>query len=483
MRIRLDFLKANDHPFWVILQQFVSRGFAGLKFLLVARLLGPGDMGLISVALVSLSIIELLTQLGVMEGIIQRKNKLETNQENALWTLMVIRGIGIGLIILVATPLIIKLFKAESAVNLLLLTAAVPLFTNSVSIKVYTQMRERNYKSVSILQLVTIIIDLVLSIGLVIYLSSPIGVIIGQLISQVIRTILSFTMFKHIPRIQMNMKIISDIRQYGKWIWANSVSTLILFQLDKVFASNYLGTLALGYYQTSQKLAQMGISDVSYALGQYYLPIFSKLNRENSVYLRFNFLNMLFIISFFSIFTSIYVWINSNTIIEIILGPEWLGISSLLGLMLISASASGILNVFVTVLRSIGKPKITTLSSYVQLIVYIPLAIVGVVYYQVYGLVIASILGVLIATIILIIYCLRKVTLFYKINFFKDLIEMSIVLLLFFLINLFLFDNLTFVFSSVVYVYILIKLFFRLKYKRDHKQKSEVADMTFQIEK
>ncbi|MGG4145908.1 oligosaccharide flippase family protein [Paenibacillus algorifonticola] len=456
-------LQAKDHPFWVIIQQFVTKVLTGVKFLIIARMLGPAEMGLVSIALVSLSIIELLTQLGVMEGIIQRKEDLNHQQKNALWTMMLARGVGISLVLLITAPYIAQLFGEGRATSLLLLAAGVPLATNAVSIKWYERMRHKDFRSTGILQLITIMLDLSLSVMLVVVLNSPIGVIAGQLIAQLFRCMASFVWFKDKPKLSRDMGSIADIRQYGKWIWANSISTLVLYQLDKVIASRFLGTTVLGLYQTSQKLSQMSISDASYALGQYFFPVLSKLNREDHSQLKVQFMQMLLLILSFSAVTSAYFYLNVEWLVELLLGREWLGIAPLLGLMLVTASLAGVMNVAVVLLRAVGKPRIVTLTSYVQLAIYVPLAIVGVVYFQVYGLIAASLIGTLVTTLVLLVYSFMTLKAAPRKQDFKKTIFPIAVLLVFYALHVWAGGMGLLIASTLIYVALVITIAKSLK--------------------
>ena len=460
----ISIFRDREHPFWVLLQQFISRGFVGLKFLILARILGPHSIGLVSVALVSLAIVESVTQLGIMETVVQRKEELRRKELDAVWTLQFFRGIIIGTVMFLLSPLLAKIFGSPNSLNLLYTIALVPIISNSISIGLYQNLRKKNFKTVSIIELSTVILDLFLSIIFVKVLNSPIGVILGQIISQIFKVSSSHIIFKTKPYICIDMKLIKDINSYGKWIWANSISSLILNQFDKVLASRFLGPTTLGYYQMSQKFTQMSLADVSFAIGQYHFPIFSKLNRERSVYLSKAFFNMFYLILGLSISTSIFVYTNSELIISLALGHKWMSMIPLLKLMLLSACLAAVMNVFVVFLRSIGKPNIVTISSYIQLICYIPLAIIGVSTFKEFGLVIANIVALIIVNVILFINSIRNISSKMDINiihrFFSILwaLPIATVGLIFNTQNL-----IVFIVSSLIYFPLVIKQLLMLR--------------------
>lgn len=456
-----NILNNKQHPFWVLLQQVINRVFVGLKFLILARILGPEAIGLISVALISLAIIEAFTQLGIMESIVQREKTLVPADRDAIWTMQFLRGIMISSILFIISPLLVQLFNAPSSLNLLYVIALVPLFTNSVSVGLFQSIRNRNYKDVSMIELSTTILDLSISVILVTIFNSPFGVVISQLIAQAYRAIISHVRFKTFPRFYFNYKIMREVNSYGKWIWGNSISSLITSQLDKILASRFLGATTLGYYQMAQKFTQMGITDISFALGQYFFPVFSTLNRTEKKYLSHAFFNMLGIILRFAVFTSIYLFINSSVIILIVLGQKWIEMEFLLKFMLISACLGALLNVSVCYLRAIGNPRIVTVTSYFQLGISIPLSILGVYYFNVIGLIVANILALILSNLILLSRSLKDFNIEKK-RFIINIVYVGICIGLLLWTTIF-GENTAFIVSTLVYVLLVIRELLKLR--------------------
>lgn len=396
-----------SNPVWVFLNQFFSRGAVALKFLIIARILGPESVGLISVALICLALMEALTELGMLQAIVQRKENPTKGQLDTLWTFLFLRGVAITVIMIAVAPLMAHLFNAPHAMFMIYLIAFVPLFRNSASIGLYEQIRNRNFKLTSTIQALTVSIDFILCVILILYNNSPISAIISMLIAEMVRTIVTHIVLHTKPRFSFAFKSIKDITSYGKWIWGHSISSFIFTQMDKVIASRFLGVTILGLYQMGQKLTQMALADISFAFGQYLFPTFSKMNRESSrtLYLFYR-VNFSLMISFCAL-TSIFMVSNSDFIIRFILGDRWLALMDIMVLLVISASLAATVNISVMFVRAIGNPKLVTILTYVQVAVYvIVLLIIGQV--TVHTLILASIVGLLITNMSLLGYIINR---------------------------------------------------------------------------
>ncbi|MBK0291291.1 oligosaccharide flippase family protein [Bacillus sp. S34] len=402
-------IQNQSHAFWVFLQQFLIRVVVGVKFLFIARLLGPESVGLISIALVSLAFIEAVTELGFMQAIVTREKELNATQENTIWTVQLIRGLIICLVLICSAELIENIFNVKDASKVIYVLSIVPLLRNAISVGVYKSQRNQNFRIIALLQVITIFFDFLFTIIFIIIFKNAMSAIFAMVISEIFKLILSHILLKTSPKLEFKFNEIKDINSYGKWIWANSISTLLFSQLDKVLASRYLGVTVLGLYQTSQKFSQMAIYDTSNPIGQYLFPILSRTHREKKNQLPYLFFISYSILLTFSVLTTAVLYSNADIIINLILGNKWKDMVVLFKIMVIGQSLASIVNICIVYLRAIGKPNIVTLNSYIQLLIVAVFSFLGVRLYGVNGLIYASIIGYVITNLVLTLICLKQI--------------------------------------------------------------------------
>ncbi|MCE4089466.1 oligosaccharide flippase family protein [Priestia megaterium] len=422
-------LNDKRHPLWVFLQQFAVRGLLGVKFLLIARLLNPKEIGLISIALISLTLVEALTEIGIMQAIVQSEKKIK--YRSIIWTLQFLRGCGITVFLLLINPLLIKIFHEPSAAHILFLIALVPFIKNMISINYYYELREKNFKDVSLIFCLSSLIDLISSIILVAIFRDPVYAIISIIVSETIKTLLTHIVFGWSIVLDFRFKLIKEVTSYGRWIWGNSISSFFVNQFDKIIASNFLGTSSLGLYQMSQKMTQLLVADISFAAGQYLFPQFSYLYRDkeesrnlNSFYSRIMLLMLMF-----SFVLSSFVIIYTDPFITLVLGTHWLSMSNIIKFMMISSSLAAIMNVSVVYNRAIGKPKKVAIVSYVQLGVFIFLCLILVRSHGTFGLIFSSIISYIISLFLLNVQFNKKFL--YFINAIKNNFLLIVILMVF----------------------------------------------------
>ena len=78
--------------FWTSVQNVVHRLISFAIFIVLARILVPEDFGLVVLAGVFVSFVELFLQIGLGEAIVQRKDLDQLHLDTAFWTML---GIGV----------------------------------------------------------------------------------------------------------------------------------------------------------------------------------------------------------------------------------------------------------------------------------------------------------------------------------------------------------------------------------------------------
>jgi O-antigen/teichoic acid export membrane protein len=108
--------------FWLILLRSVSRVLGFASTIILARLLMPEDFGLMAMAAVSMAFLEAFTTLNL--GTILIRNALSSRPDyDTAWTLQIIRGTIIALMILLGAPAIAGFFEEPRLVQILPLVA------------------------------------------------------------------------------------------------------------------------------------------------------------------------------------------------------------------------------------------------------------------------------------------------------------------------------------------------------------------------
>lgn len=394
-------LLKTESPSWVAVQQLSVRGLVALKFLLVARLLGPSAIGEIVVALVAISIAEALTQIGLEHGIVQTRDRLSGSRQNAVWTMQVARGLIIALGLFLASGAIANLFGSPSSARLVALASLIPALRNGLSIGYAYAQRERHFRPVGFMNAVAAAIDIAVSVVLIALGFGVIGVILGTVAGEALRLVLSYRLFPASVTLEWRPSAIKDLLSYGRWIWASGLIVAALDQIDKAVIGIWLGVEELGYYQMAGRLSQLLAAEFGLVLGRYLFPTISHAHRQDP--------SKAEALISYGVNLSIHFVVLMGFALEAVgmdliikfLGTEWLPMLVYLRILLIAMASSGVNAVLSAYLRATGRPSAVAVATGIQLALVTALYFVLGSIWQGVGIAWATALGIVTAGVIL----------------------------------------------------------------------------------
>lgn len=95
---------------WTFLQRFCNQLLAYVKWLILARLLHPRDFGIFGIALLLLEFFNTITQMGLRSALIRQKEDIR-DYLNPVWTIGIIRGLLLFLILWICAPFAAHFFE------------------------------------------------------------------------------------------------------------------------------------------------------------------------------------------------------------------------------------------------------------------------------------------------------------------------------------------------------------------------------------
>lgn len=371
MQLRLSSLQSTfsqaEHVGWTIFHQIVTRSLVVIKFFVAARLLGPEAVGLVAIAILSMAIVEALTDTGLQQAVIQNKKRLESTEAGALWTLQTTRGMLIFLALLVLSEQFARLLNAPEASSLIQVTAFVAVIKNTVNPGPSLMLRDRNFRGIALYEVVASATDLLTTFYLILSGLGPLAMILGTAAGEAMKLALSWFAFRTPLSPNTRWGQIAHLTNFGKWIWGNSVLTLLLNQLDKILVAKYLGVSDLGFYQTAARICQLLIAEPAMALGQYLFPTYAKLFRNSPHEARLRFIKILKLTFAYLSMAVVLVLMTSGHIISFALGDAWQHTQTLTKIFVFPMTAGALIAAFVPYLRAIAQPKQILIASLLQL--------------------------------------------------------------------------------------------------------------------
>jgi PST family polysaccharide transporter len=337
----------------------------------LARLLDPGDFGLIAMVMAIVGVADLIRDFGLTGAIIQAKEIGARLWSSLLW-LSVALGVAFTIIVAALAPLIARLYSEDRLV-VLTLAIAPTLLVNSVSMPLQAKLqRDLRFGELASIDVVAMVVGVAGAI-----LSALAGWGVWSLVvlagaGQVYRFVALWLAARPrfgSPRVDREVR---GLVTTGGSIFGVQLLNYAVKNLDNVFIGQQLGAASLGQYSRAYALFLLPLQQLTGPLGRVALPVLSRLQDDGERYRRY-IRTSLMIIGYLTIPTYAVAAAVSQPLVHVLLGPGWEEAAAIFALLAIAGVAQSLGNVLGWIYISLGR-------AHRQLVFYTctrPLLIVG----------------------------------------------------------------------------------------------------------
>lgn len=347
--------------------------------LIMTRLLVPEMFGLMSVVFTIQMILGLLSDFGLRPAIIQSRRGDDPEFLNTVWTIQVIRGIGM-LVACTAIAAALQvaagfgLFKADSALAspvlplVLVVTSLAGVISGFQSSNYVTASRNLNLRGIIIIDLIAQVAGLLTMIALGILTGSIWSLVVGGLLSAAIATAMSHAYLPGISnRLTLNREAFAEIYKFGVWILLSSTMFVLAANLDRAYLGAVISATLLGVYAIALNLYQAIDGLISRLFEAVVLPALSEASRTSPERLREQVTRLKLPFDIWYLGTAGLLYVLGPGIIQILYDDRYHGAGILLQILSFALIFARF-NVFNTAYVAIGKPKYWAAINFIKLV-------------------------------------------------------------------------------------------------------------------
>lgn len=247
---------------WSSLGRFSSLGIQLVVSIILARILGPYEYGIIGILTVFIAIAQILLDSGFGQALIQRGKDNQIDYSSVFFLNLAI-GILLYSILYAVSPLLDDFYNIEDLHKYArLIFLVIPI--NSLGIIPRTLLtRDMQFKKISIIDITSSL----LSGGIGIY-AALIGfgvyaLIIQMLSINILRTILSIVARKWTPVLNVSFSTIKDLFPFGVNLMLTSLLSVIFNNIHTLIIGRYFNAKDVGYYNQAKQYEQITSNTVT----------------------------------------------------------------------------------------------------------------------------------------------------------------------------------------------------------------------------
>lgn len=365
--------------------------------LILTRLLFPEAYGLMGIVYSVIMGVGLLSDVGIKNAIIQRKSEELTSELiNTAWTLQVIRGVLISIIVLVVAYPISVFYNMEALFPVI----AVYGFSEAVkgfhSVSIYVKERELELIRATYLKMATVLVGIIVTIAYASIYHSVWALVVGGYANAIIYTLLSHLLmdggFKH--RFELHRSTVLKVLSFGKWLLLSGILGFVVNQGDKLIIAKLFDIEFLGLFTLAATLALIPRTILFTLFGKVLYPLYAEANREEGRQVfRKTMVSRTAICLVTLPLTFVFIG-TGDWLISTLYDPRYQGAGRLLQLLSVGIALEICLNAG-PIFIALNKPKIFTLLVAIKAVTLI-LSMLGAFYlfgidYVIYGLILSPV--------------------------------------------------------------------------------------------
>jgi len=345
----------------------------------LARLLGPRDFGLIGMVTAFTGVLTWFRDFGLSAAAVQRAD-ITSDQHSTLFWINVLLGALLALVTLAAAPAIAAFYREPRLLWVAAVLGTAFLF-NAVGIQHSVLLqRQMRFTALAVISMLSLMVGTAIAIG-----GAAIGYGYWALVATSVTTPLVASIgfwlaTGWIPGMPRRRAGIRSMMHFGGTLTLNGIIAYIAFNADKVMIGRFLGVDVIGIYGRGFQLISIPTDNLNSAVGEVAFSALSRLQNDPTR-LRNYFLKGFSFVLGLTLPITIACALFADDIVLVLLGPRWQASTEIVRLLAPTIAVIAVINPMGWLIYSLGLVR----RSLKIALVFAPIMILGCVLGLPYG--------------------------------------------------------------------------------------------------
>ena len=307
-----------------------------VAFSIMSRLLTQQDFGYYAAVTAVASVFQAFSDAGIGSAIVQRKNIDQRYIDNAFTLCMLFGLFGSSLLLLLSGPT--ARYVADETMQIPLMLVAITLLTGTLSSVNFSMMhRKLQFLRMGIIRISALIFTTIVSIILAIKGFGYYAIIAKVILYSIMTLIVSYLAANTKYHFSFDLKVYKEIFGFGGWLMASAFFRKIAEQIDRLMMSSLFNVTILGLYSRPKEFINNMTGKLCDIFDTSLFPVLSSIQDEKERLVK-SYQSTLYYLNIIGLMITLAFIFNSELIIRIFLGEEWMNVNTLF----IALSFSGV---------------------------------------------------------------------------------------------------------------------------------------------
>ena len=372
---------------WSVALNVIGRGLSLISIVILSRLITPYDLGVYAAAAVVLELVNVLTDVGIYPVLIHRKNPDATFYQTA-WTIQVVRGITIFLLLQIFVEYFIYLYTNDNAVHDVIQVLSIALiFSGFNSIYLVNFEKNIDFKGLLKFKITCRVIGFIVTVISAYVLKSYWAFVIGSMASTFAALMLGHIYARGPHR--FTFKSSHELLGASRWVLIHQIGSFVSLKSDTFLITRFLGPQALGIYEVGYQLAMIPTQELALPVSRVLFPGLAKL-QDNKIKFSEMFTTALSAILCIALPAGIGLIIIADPLISFLFPEDWQDAIQVVKILAIFGMFRVLFGPCVSALMGSGNMKLTAGLTLLNMVLRVGALSYGLISHGLFGLLVAS---------------------------------------------------------------------------------------------
>jgi O-antigen/teichoic acid export membrane protein len=358
--------------------------------IILTRLLFPEAFGLMAIIQTIMFGLAMLSDIGIAPSIIHNKRGNEPVFLNTAWTVHVAQGFMVFFVILGLTPFFADFYDQPMLLQLLPVVGFSAIITGFNSTKLATANRDLLMAKVTILELVTYIISLIVTVLLAWVYKSVWALVWGVLVGAFLKALAShFYLPGPHNRFAWEKPALIALFSFGGWIFLSSGLTFISGEGIKLIVAKFMDVRMLAFYTLASTMSLVFWNAMQTLAGRVFFPAYSEVLREHPEKMHGLLTKARLIMIGSGGLCALFFVFFGDIFMRFVYDARYVETGVMLQILAMGTLASVVVGSYSGVFFAKGLVATSTLTQAIQAVVQIAAIFIGAYYYQERGVILA----------------------------------------------------------------------------------------------
>ncbi len=355
---------------WALLATTGVRLVSLVSLAVLARLLAPRDFGLLGVALVYITYVETIGDLGTGNALIWSRASTRRAADVTFVTSLASGLFWFGATWL-AAPLIADFFNSpdgEAIIRALAFSFPIKYLGNAHD---YLAQKELQFRKRMIAELAMAAVKAGVAIGGAFAGLGAWSLVWGQLSGLAVWTAVLWIVIPWRPSFRIDREVATPMFRYGRGMITVNVVAAVVHHADAVVVGRFAGAAALGVYQIAYKVPEMSIAVLMWVVSKVAFPAFARVHAAGGEMATAYRAAMRYVTAL-TIPAAVGLWVVAEPLVLALFGARWIAAVPIVRIIALYMALRSFGTAAGDVLKATGRSRLLAALGIARAIVLIP---------------------------------------------------------------------------------------------------------------